>query len=152
MQFTIDGTPIFDMANRWNGAGNIVREELATGITRLGKQTEAFGKREVPVRTHTLQRSITSSNASPGRLVTEIGTQGVPYARPVHDGSRARVIVPVNKNALYWPGAKHPVKRVNHPGNRANPFMLRALMLVRPLVVPEMRAVIQRVAARLGGR
>lgn len=151
MEFKIDATPVFDMANRWNGAGTIVREELASGITRLGKQTEAFGKREVPVVTHTLQRSITSSNASPGRLVSEIGTQGVPYARPVHDGAAPHVIVPVNKKALFWPGAAHPVRRVNHPGNRANPFLKRALMLVRPLIVPEMRAVMQRVAARLGG-
>ena len=28
-----------------------------------------------------------------------------------------RVIRPKNKKALFWPGARHPVKSVNHPGS-----------------------------------
>lgn len=48
---------------------------------------------------------------------------GVEYAMAVWKGTPARVIVPVNKKALFWPGAAHPVKRVNHPGTRANPFV-----------------------------
>ena len=33
-------------------------------------------------------------------------------------------IVPKNKKALFWPGAKHPVKSVNHPGSKipARPY------------------------------
>lgn len=35
------------------------------------------------------------------------------------------VIKPKNKKALFWPGAKHPVKSVNHPGSDipARPFL-----------------------------
>ena len=45
------------------------------------------------------------------------------YAPFVEFGTPARVIVPINKKALFWPGASHPVKKVNHPGTKANPFM-----------------------------
>jgi phage gpG-like protein len=36
----------------------------------------------------------------------------------------ARVIRPKKKKALFWPGAKHPVKQVRHPGSRipARPY------------------------------
>jgi phage gpG-like protein len=35
-----------------------------------------------------------------------------------------RVIRPKKGKALYWPGARHPVKKVNHPGSRipARPY------------------------------
>ena len=37
--------------------------------------------------------------------------------RPIH--------IPKDKKALYWPGAAHPVRKVNHPGSKANDFMGR---------------------------
>lgn len=64
------------------------------------------------------------------------------YARAVNDGYEPYVIEPVNKKALYWEGADHPVKRVNHPGfaglhfvensvsdveSRLNDYFLKAL-------------------------
>lgn len=49
------------------------------------------------------------------------------YAAWVHDGTSPYIIEPVNKKALYWKGASHPVKRVKHPGIRANPFLRRAV-------------------------
>ena len=47
------------------------------------------------------------------------------YAIFVELGTKAHEIWPVNKQALYWPGADHPVKHVNHPGTKANPYMER---------------------------
>ena len=46
-----------------------------------------------------------------------------PYAAFVEFGTRPHEILPINKQALYWKGAEHPVKRVEHPGSKANPFM-----------------------------
>ena len=43
----------------------------------------------------------------------------------VHQGTRAYMIFPKTKKALYWKGALHPVRKVNHPGIRANPFVER---------------------------
>ena len=42
-------------------------------------------------------------------------------------GTSPHVITPNTKQALWWPDAAHPVKRVNHPGNREYAFMRRAL-------------------------
>jgi phage gpG-like protein len=45
-----------------------------------------------------------------------------PYA-PYHQfGTRPYEIVARLKKALFWPGAKHPVKGVHHPGLPARPF------------------------------
>ena len=43
-------------------------------------------------------------------------------------------ILPVKKQALYWKGADHPVKRVEHPGSKANPFMERIKKAAQPEV------------------
>lgn len=54
-------------------------------------------------------------------------TASAPYARFVHDGTRPHRIVPRTRRALAWPGADHPVRAVNHPGYRGNPFLTDAL-------------------------
>lgn len=52
----------------------------------------------------------------------EVGTN-VEYAECVEYGTRPHTITPKNKKALYWEGAGHPVKSVQHPGSKAKPFM-----------------------------
>lgn len=42
-------------------------------------------------------------------------------------GSRPHVIEPKNKQALAWPGGRHPVRRVHHPGTPALHIMRSAL-------------------------
>ncbi len=42
-------------------------------------------------------------------------------------GTPPHVIEPKNKKALAWPGGRHPVRRVNHPGTPAYHFMRDAL-------------------------
>ncbi len=54
------------------------------------------------------------------------------YARFVQFGTAPHTIYPKNGKALYWPGAAHPVKSVNHPGTRANPFMERIVAAATP--------------------
>lgn len=45
------------------------------------------------------------------------------YARIQHEGGTTppREIVPRFKKALWWPGAAHPVKSVQHPGSTIRP-------------------------------
>lgn len=57
-----------------------------------------------------------------------------PYARYVHDGTSAHIIRPKNGKALYWPGARHPVRMVRHPGTKANPFVQKTYEEVKPYV------------------
>ena len=56
------------------------------------------------------------------------GFTNVKYAAIHHFGgqTKAHTIVPRVKKALFWPGAGHPVKSVQHPGSRipARPFLM----------------------------
>ena len=49
------------------------------------------------------------------------------YAPFVEFGTAPHAIYPKDKKALFWEGAEHPVKAVQHPGTAANPFMERIL-------------------------
>lgn len=40
-------------------------------------------------------------------------------------GTKAHIIRPKRKKALSWPGGKHPVKMVHHPGTKAQGFTKR---------------------------
>jgi len=42
----------------------------------------------------------------------------IEYAPHLEYGTRPHKIKPSSKKALYWEGADHPVKMVNHPGTR----------------------------------
>ena len=50
-----------------------------------------------------------------------------PKAAILEHGSRPHVIEPRDKKALFWPGAAHPVRRVQHPGTPALHILRRAL-------------------------
>jgi len=54
--------------------------------------------------------------------------KSVHYAMHLEMGTRAGgTIRPVNKKALYWPGAAHPVAKVEHKGMAARPYLRPAL-------------------------
>lgn len=61
-----------------------------------------------------------------GSSRVEVGTQD-PVGLFVEQGTRAHIIAPRDKKALFWEGARHPVREVHHPGTAANPFMQRAM-------------------------
>jgi len=50
-----------------------------------------------------------------------------PKAILLERGTRPHVIEPKDKQALAWPGGRHPVKKVNHPGTPALHILRRAL-------------------------
>jgi hypothetical protein len=61
-------------------------------------------------------------------------------------GSRAFTIVPKTKKALFWPGARHPVRSVFHPAQAPRPFLKPALEELRPTI----RSTIDRAMLALG--
>lgn len=93
-------------------------------------------ERTVPVRTGELRRSITTVRLKPLNWV--VGTNKV-YARAVHDGRPRVVIKPRKKKALYWKGAKHPVKRVVQPPRKGKPFMRQAVDMFIDTMEQEVR-------------
>ena len=77
-------------------------------------------------------RSVVTRNLSLGvktevkGLEATVHTSNIKYAIIVEKGSKAHIIRPKNKKALYWEGASRPVKMVNHPGSKAKPFLIPA--------------------------
>lgn len=59
--------------------------------------------------------------------VLRVGSTDVNYSTDVELGTAPHVINAKPGSALYWPGADHPVKRVNHPGTRPYPYLRPAL-------------------------
>lgn len=67
-----------------------------------------------------LRRSFTVKGY-PDRV--EVGTN-VKYAAYHQFGTKPYTIVPRHKKALFWKGARHPIKKVNHPGLPPRPFLM----------------------------
>jgi hypothetical protein len=97
----------------------------AVNQTRIDVQNEA--RRRVPVRTGRLRSSIVSRAEGSGRSVGYVVGTNVVYARAIEYGLEEFDIFPKNKKALYWPGARHPVAKVHHPGFEAQPYLRPAI-------------------------
>lgn len=84
-----------------------------------------------PVRTGAMMLSIRSRKVAPLHSQVVVGTDHWQY---VEYPTSPHVIRPRPPNqALFWPGAPHPVQMVNHPGTQAQPFMRPALYQRRTL-------------------
>lgn len=92
------------------------------------------------VKTGHLKRSIAHKLTQDTGIVH---TSNVEYAIVVEKGSKAHTIKPKNKKALYWQGARHPVKSVRHPGTRPKPYLLPALEAEKPKFLQNLRDAIQ---------
>ncbi len=78
---------------------------------KTGEYGRSFEKRRIRVR---------------GMAAVQV-VNTAPHADILERGSGPHVIEPRNAQALSWPGARHPVARVNHPGTPAYHLMRRAL-------------------------
>lgn len=101
----------------------IVREQMQKAISLSAILVQRKAREEAPVKTGTLRRGI-KSKIVPFKGTIESKTK---YGYWVHKGTDPYIIRPVRKKALFWKGARHPVKRVSHPGIKANPFMKRGM-------------------------
>ena len=100
------------------------RDNVQKAIKKSAFNIEANAKKNLAsnksVVTGHLRRSVATQM---GDLEATIHTSNVKYAVIVEKGSKAHVIRPKNKKALYWKGATRPVKQVNHPGSKAKPYL-----------------------------
>ncbi|MBS3918089.1 MAG: hypothetical protein KG012_04290 [Deltaproteobacteria bacterium] len=104
-----------------------VRAAKRAGMLNVVETIEAGSVKEAPVKTSDLVNTITSEVASDGSRGKVKATAG--HAKYVHEGTglygpRKTKIVPKEKKALFWEGARHPVRSVK--GMKPNPFMTRA--------------------------
>lgn len=64
------------------------------------------------------------------------------YALGVEEGTRPHIIRPKKGKFLWWKGAKHPVKQVNHPGGKAKPYLVPALEKETPILLRRLEEVV----------
>ena len=100
------------------------RDNVQKAVKKSAFNIEANAKKNLAanksVVTGHLRRSVATQM---GDLEATIHTSNVKYAAIVEKGSKAHIIRPKNKKALYWKGATRPVKQVNHPGSKAKPYL-----------------------------
>jgi hypothetical protein len=92
-------------------------------------------------RTYAQARQNLSRHVRTGRLIGTLRTRkrvasgqvliGSDHWKFIEYGTGAHEIEPVNRRALAWPAARHPVRRVRHPGTREYAPMRRALYAQR---------------------
>lgn len=98
-------------------------------MQRRTKRVAALARATAPVKSGRLKRSIKSTmKGSTGQV--SVGGPGVPYASPVIFGARPHIIRPKKKGGMlrFESGGRVVFARqVNHPGNKPNMFLVRAL-------------------------
>lgn len=110
-------------------ASDSLRSSLQAAI---GKSTAVLAKyttaQTVPWRTGNLTQTFIAD-------VGDLWASWVPtasYAPFVEFGTQPHEILPSTKEALFWPGAAHPVKAVHHPGTKANDYLGRIVSQAQP--------------------
>lgn len=86
---------------------------------------ETYAKSNAPWkdRTSHARQSLHSGVEVNGDEYTIYLAHGIEYGEALEEGTPAHIIMPKNKKALYWKGAEHPVKKVNHPGSKPYPIV-----------------------------
>ena len=141
MELHIDITP--DMgryASCMGSASGPIQAEMTQTMNDSVALVQNQSMANAPYKTGTLRRSITGQVSGAGGSVTGLVGTNVPYAKPVHEGSKPHVIF--GNPWLAWKGghpfrARKPHNRayVNHPGTTANPFLKRALAQKKGAVI-----------------
>lgn len=109
--------------NKLRGAGPKV-QRFASGVVRkTAHDIEADAKDRAPVDTGNLVANI---RAEPQGDLAWAVTSYAEYGAAVEYGTPPHEIRPRNAQALFWPGAAHPVKVVHHPGTPPQPYLTPA--------------------------
>ena len=121
-----------------------IRSDVQKVLKKSGFNIEARAKGNITnngsVKTGHLRRGITTDI---GNMEVTVHTSNIKYARGVEEGTRPHTIRAKNKKALYWKGAKHPVKSVRHPGSRAKPFLIPAFEKEKEVLIRDLEKVIK---------
>lgn len=104
---------------------------IGKDLRRRGRTLEFRARASAGKKTGRLRADIqTKERTVVDGLQLEVGNWGVRYAAAHHNGAKAHVIVPRKPGGVlrFQVGGKVVfAKRVNHPGNRPNPYLSRWL-------------------------
>ncbi|MFD7066076.1 HK97 gp10 family phage protein [Streptomyces sp. NPDC059913] len=124
--FTMSARDFERGLRRWVGR---LSDESKRAADRTGTRVQNEARRRAPVDTGRLRSSIVTRSEDHGRTYDVTVGTNVSYAEHVEYGTAPHRIYPRTKQALYWPGAAHPVAYVNHPGTLPHPFLGPAIAM-----------------------
>jgi hypothetical protein len=111
-----------------------IDKEIDNFMEDLAKDVFEVMELKVPVRTGYLKADLDWEYHKSDK-VARIGARTAPYAIWVEEGTYPHPIDPntkeTGKQYLWWEGARHPVKHVEHPGATATHFMKESLYMER---------------------
>lgn len=118
-----------------NAVANLARSAGPVDVYTKGKanQVATAARRLVPVKTGALRNSIKVQQARDlkGRYSVSYDVEaGAKYAAFVHEGTRPHVITGNPLLVFQVAGTTVFARKVNHPGTKANPFLVRATQAV----------------------
>ena len=117
----------------------LVRQTVKNSAFNIQKNAKSNLTKNKSVATGHLRRGISTDIKGLGAT---IHTSNIKYAPGVEYGTKAHIIKPKNKKALYWKGAKRPVKQVNHPGSKAKPYLIPAFNQEKDQFLEKLKEVI----------
>ena len=122
-----------------------IRSDVQKVLKKSGFNIEARAKRNITnngsVKTGHLRRNIATQV---GNMEVTVHTSNVKYARLVEEGTRPHIIKPKKgKKFLYWEGASHPVRKVNHPGSKAKPFLIPAFEREKEVIMKDLEKIVK---------
>ena len=89
----------------------LIGDNVAAGMERYAKDNAPWKDRTAHAR-----QSINGRSTTKGNAITMTIAHGLRYGQYLEKGTPPHIIKPKKKKALFWNGANHPVKLVNHPG------------------------------------
>jgi len=147
-KFKIDIQGLDKLNKAFQVSPRIVVAQLTQAIKTSINIIRPIMVRNAPVKTSKLRQNISAiSSGLSGQVGPNLSV--TPYAWFVHFGTRPYTIFPKTKKALYWKGALHPVRKVNHPGIRANPFVERTANEMRSPVIQIFNKTLENIAKEL---
>lgn len=125
--FELEFRPTFKEVNgRYVKANKQLLENQRKGIRGQGRRMVTLMREEAPEDKGAFKKRLgfktfVSSNTAGFRV-----HMPQPLGNFIVKGTSPHIIRPKRKKALWWEGAKHPVKLVRHPGTKENKFVGRA--------------------------
>ena len=112
-----------EVANLSGKSEDKVKDVLKNSAFKIESKAKKNINSNKSVKTGHLIRSVSTDVKG---LEATIHTSNLKYAPMVEFGTKAHIIRPKSKKALYWKGASRPVKQVSHPGSKAKPYLIPA--------------------------
>ena len=140
----IDTSEIDKFVIDLKGMSKELRSDVQKVLKNSGFNIEARAKRNLSsngsVKTGHLRHGIATNV---GNLEVTVHTSNIKYARIVEEGSRPHTIRAKGKKALYWKGARHPIKSVRHPGSKAKPYLIPAFEKEKEVIIKDIEKIIK---------